>query len=220
MPSKAGFPIFSSTSPARIALLQGLLIAAIVVTALYVGREVLVPLALAILLSFVLTPPLLFLRRLRVPRVLGVATLVSAAFLIILAIGWLISREAAQLAIELPRYQSTLTEKISKITRSAADAPAIGKVMRALEEFDKSLRTQAGHIGGDNARSPEQVGENRKPVPVEFGNRTLGHLNCFSVWPARCFHRLPPAELFSCSSYYSSATRGLARQAHSPVRHL
>ncbi len=73
MPPKPGFPIFASTSPARITFLQGLLIAAIVVTALYVGREVLVPLALAILLSFVLTPPLLFLRRLGVPRALGVA---------------------------------------------------------------------------------------------------------------------------------------------------
>jgi hypothetical protein len=75
MPPKTSFPIFVSTSPTRIAFLQGLLIAAIVVTALYVGREVLVPLALAILLSFVLTPPLLFLRRLRVPRVLGIAIL-------------------------------------------------------------------------------------------------------------------------------------------------
>ena len=77
MEPKTGFPIFASTSPARTTFLQGLLIAAIVVTGLYVGREVLVPLALAILLSFILTPPLLFLRRLRVPRVVGVATMAA-----------------------------------------------------------------------------------------------------------------------------------------------
>ena len=67
------FPIFASSSEARTSTLQSLLIAAIVITGLYVAREVLLPLALAILLSFVLTPALLFLRRLKVPRVVSVA---------------------------------------------------------------------------------------------------------------------------------------------------
>ena len=50
------FQIFASSSEARTATLQGLLIAALVITGLYVAREVLLPLVLAILLSFVLTP--------------------------------------------------------------------------------------------------------------------------------------------------------------------
>ena len=56
------FPILASSSEARTTLLQGLLIAAIVVAGLRVAHEVFLPLAIAILLSFVLTPPLLFLR--------------------------------------------------------------------------------------------------------------------------------------------------------------
>ena len=169
MPPKTSFPIFVSTSPTRIAFLEGLLIAAIVVTALYVGREVLVPLALAILLSFVLTPPLLFLRRLRVPRVLGIAILVSSAFLLILALGWLVSGEATQLAVQLPRYQSTLAEKISMITKSAADAPGIRKVTEALEELQQELAHPKPETSVVTAPGPpEQVGEDRKPVPVEI----------------------------------------------------
>ncbi len=59
------FPIFSSSSSeVRSAAL--LLSGAIVITGLYVGREVLLPLTIAILLSFVLTPALLLLRRLKV----------------------------------------------------------------------------------------------------------------------------------------------------------
>ena len=74
-------PIFtSSSSDARTAALQGLLIGAIVIAGLYVGREVLLPIALAILLSFVLTPILLFLRRLKVPRIIGVMIVVTLAF--------------------------------------------------------------------------------------------------------------------------------------------
>ena len=169
MPPKSRFPVFASTSPGRYALLQGLLIAAIVVAALYVGREVLVPLALAILLSFVLTPPLLLLRRLGVPRALGVGILVSSAFLLILTLGWLMSREAAQFAVELPRYQGILNEKINKITKSAADAPGIRKITQALEELQQELANPRPDTSvGTVPVPPEQVGEDHKPVPVEI----------------------------------------------------
>ena len=66
MPTRLPFNL-SSSSDARTATLQGLLIGAIVIAGLYFGREVLLPLALAILLSFVLTPPLLLLRRIKLP---------------------------------------------------------------------------------------------------------------------------------------------------------
>jgi len=80
------------------------LIATIVIAGLYFGREVLLPLALAILLSFVLSPALLFLRRLKVPRLIGVGIVVALAFAVIFALGWLMSRQVTQLAEDLPRY--------------------------------------------------------------------------------------------------------------------
>src|SRR6478736_6788343 len=104
-------PLFaSSSSDSRADLLQGLLIGAIVIAGLYFGREVLLPLALAILLSFVLTPPLLLLRRIKLPRVVAVSIVVGASFAIILALGWVISHEVTQLASNLPSYQNTLSE--------------------------------------------------------------------------------------------------------------
>src|SRR5262249_55992679 len=92
--------------------LQGLLITTIVIAALYFMREILVPLALAILLSFVLTPPLLLLRRIKVPRVLAVGLVVGAAFLVIFVIGWLLSAQVTELAGELPKYQTVPPNKI------------------------------------------------------------------------------------------------------------
>ena len=71
MPPRSPFPLLSTPADARTAALQGLLITALVITGLYVARDVLVPLTLAILLAFVLTPPLLLLRRIKVPRVLA-----------------------------------------------------------------------------------------------------------------------------------------------------
>ena len=123
------FPIFSSSSEARTATLQGLLIGAIVIAGLYFGREVLLPLAFAILLSFVLTPALLFLRRLKVPRVIGVTIVVASAFAVIFALGWLISLQATQLAEALPRYQhssptrSPLCVKVPQLRRFSRRPP-------------------------------------------------------------------------------------------------
>ena len=133
------FPIFASSSEARTATLQSLLIAAIVITGLYVAREVLFPLALAILLSFVLTPAFLFLRRLKVPRVVGVAIVVTFAFALIFGLGWLMSQQATQLAGDLPSYQQVLADKISALRNSAASSPILEKTTDALKGLEREL---------------------------------------------------------------------------------
>ena len=132
------FPIVSSSSSeVRSATL--LLSGAIVITGLYVGREVLLPLAFAILLSFVLTPALLFLRRLKVPRVLGVTIVVASAFALIFALGWLISQQATQLAEDLPRYQHVLAVKIAALRKSAAASPVFEKAADAMRGLEREL---------------------------------------------------------------------------------
>jgi predicted PurR-regulated permease PerM len=111
MPPSSSLPLFSTSSDTRTAALQTLLIALIVIGALYLGREILLPLALAVLLSFVLTPPLLVLRRIKLPRVVAVGIVVIAAFAVIFALGWLLSREATQLAADLPSYRYALAQQ-------------------------------------------------------------------------------------------------------------
>jgi predicted PurR-regulated permease PerM len=162
------FPIFASSSEARTATLQSLLIAAIVITGLYVAREVLIPLALAIVLSFVLTPALLFLRRLKVPRVVGVAIVVVFAFALIFGLGWLMSQQATQLAGDLPRYQHVLAEKISALRKSAAGSPALEKATEAIKDLEQELAnpTPEPKVGAEP--SPPEQAEGRKPIPVEI----------------------------------------------------
>jgi len=163
------FPIFASSSEARTATLQSLLIAAIVITGLYVAREVLLPLALAILLSFVLTPALLFLRRLKLPRVIGVAIVVAFAFAVIFALGWLMSQQATQLAGDLPRYQHVLAEKISALRKSAAGSPALEKATEAVKGLERELTNPKPEPKvGTEPSPPEQMDEGRTPIPVEI----------------------------------------------------
>src|ERR1700761_3398596 len=87
----------------------------IIVSALYVGREIFVPVALAILLSFVLASPVSALQRMKVPRAIAVVGVVLFAFAIIFALGSLIAAQLNGLAGDLPRYQATIQSKIQSV---------------------------------------------------------------------------------------------------------
>ncbi len=67
--------------------LASLLLVVTLAGSLYLGRDILVPVALAILLSFVLLPAVRALRRLRVPRAAAVLVVVVLAFGILAAVG-------------------------------------------------------------------------------------------------------------------------------------
>ena len=82
--------------------LTGVIFGFVIIACLYFGREVLVPIALAVLMSFVLAPPVRLLQGWRVPRSLVVAVV---AFSAIFSLGGLMVMEVNQLASDLPRYQ-------------------------------------------------------------------------------------------------------------------
>jgi predicted PurR-regulated permease PerM len=161
--------MFSSGSDSRAALLQGLMIGALVVGTLYIAREVLLPLTLAILLSFVLTPLLLLLRKIKVPRVLAVIIVVTLAFAIIFGLGWMMSQQASQLAGDLPRYQHVLAEKIATLRKSAASSSTLEKAAGALKGIEDELNRSSAPPAPSAAPTPSLEDKNsNKPVLVQI----------------------------------------------------
>src|SRR5688572_29219065 len=88
--------------------------AVLVIVVLYWAQAVFVPLALAALLSFVLSPPTSWLERWvgRVPAVLIVVTLV---FVVLGLAGWGLARQMNNLASDLPRYRANIQAKIADV---------------------------------------------------------------------------------------------------------
>jgi len=169
MPPRSPFPMFSSSSDSRAALLQGLMIGALVVGTLYIAREVLLPLTLAILLSFVLTPLLLLLRKVKVPRVLAVVIVVTLAFAIIFGLGWMMSQQASQLAGDLPRYQHVLAEKIATLRKSASSSTTLEKAAGALKGIENELNQSSAPPAPSAAPTPSLEDKNpTKPIPVQI----------------------------------------------------
>jgi predicted PurR-regulated permease PerM len=113
---------------------------------LYSAQAVLVPLALAILVTFVLTPPVTWLQRWigRVPAVLLVGTLV---FAVLGLAGWGMTRQMNRLVEDLPGYRANIRAKIADI-RGAGKDSAVEKLQDTLEE----IKTELGDE--DAARRP------------------------------------------------------------------
>ena len=107
----------------------GALLAALVIAALYFGREILVPLALAILLGFVLSPAVTRLRRWRVPRVPAVLTVVLLALAVIGGSAGFMACEVRLLSAQLPTYQSTIQGKLEGL-RDSLQAPGMFEGLR------------------------------------------------------------------------------------------
>jgi predicted PurR-regulated permease PerM len=139
MTSKPVVPQTSEDVASLIGAVALAILGVIIVTALYVGREIFVPVALAILLSFVLASPVSALQRLRVPRGIAVVSVVLFAFVIIFALGSLIASQLSRLADDLPRYQATIQSKIQSVRGVTGGSTTLERAAGMLQDLGKEL---------------------------------------------------------------------------------
>ncbi len=150
----------AAVAPAETPGLSGLLtlaVAVVVVAGLYLGRTVLIPITLAVLLSFLLAPIVNLLRRIYFGRVLSVIVAVLLALSVILALGGLIGTQIAELARDVPQYAGTVRSKVEAVQGFATTR--MNLVMRRLGQ---SLDQPGGAAQPKPAPSAEP-----KPVQVE-----------------------------------------------------
>jgi predicted PurR-regulated permease PerM len=135
----------------------------VAVAALHFGREVLIPITLAVLLSFVLAPLVDLLRRLWLGRVLAVLLAVALALGAILFVGGLIGTQLAGLARDAPSYAATIEAKLA-----AVRGYTVGRFTEVMDSFGREL----GRVGADGAPAAAPTpaapaSEEPRPMPVE-----------------------------------------------------
>src|ERR1700681_4483090 len=139
MPETLPIRPWGVSSPVPGTSFTALLFAVVIVACLYIGREVLVPVALAVLMSFVLAPLVDLLQRWYVPRSLSVILVVLLAFAAVFSLGALMISQVNQLAGDLPRYQSTLREKIQSLRGPAAGTGTLERASEVLQNLSREL---------------------------------------------------------------------------------
>jgi predicted PurR-regulated permease PerM len=158
--------------------LNTMLIGVIVVATMYFAREVLMPVALAGILSFMLAPPVRMLQRLHVPRPLAVVLVALLAFAVIFALGRTLVREVTQLAEDLPKYQATIAQKIEGIRGGGARPGTLERARKVLSELDKQLEG-AKEKPGEGAQS--SGAGSLAPIPVEVHEPPGGPLQMLAT---------------------------------------
>ena len=108
-------------------------IIALVVAGLYWLQPVLIPLALSVLLTFLLSPVVSIFQRRGLGRVLSVLVTVLLALSILGGIGWTLTRQLVTLADELPRYSQNIHRRIADL-RGASKGSSVEKVQKAVED--------------------------------------------------------------------------------------
>jgi predicted PurR-regulated permease PerM len=144
----------------KLSLLVGLATLLLVLVFLYWTRVVLMPVAVAILLTFVLDPVVSLLQRPGLPRIPAVILVVVMAFFILGGIGWIVTWQFTTLAHELPQYTGNLKHKVADL-RGLGQSGVIEKLQQALEEA-LSQPTQATLPRRNSPRRTEP----EQPVPV------------------------------------------------------
>jgi len=111
----------------------GLIIATAV---LYLAADVLIPLALAVLLAFLLAPAVRRLERAKLGRIPATIIVSLLGFGIILGVGAIAATQAVSLAAKLPEYQQNIVNKIHAL-RHPDRRSTIGKAAEAIKDIEK-----------------------------------------------------------------------------------
>jgi predicted PurR-regulated permease PerM len=160
-PASAQLPLVAPSNRAT-----GILATTAILALLYVGRDVLLPITLAVILSLLIAPLVRRLRHMRLSPTLAVLVAVLTLTLSFAAVAAVIGVQVVRMAASLPQYEETIHEKLATLNDMT-----VGKL--------NALAGQAGFIidsrtdkkaAGPAARALQQRGsvEVKAPIPVEL----------------------------------------------------
>ena len=140
-----------------------------IVAILYFGHEVLVPVTLALLLTFLLAPLVELLRRLHFGRVGSVLLGVLLALGVVVAIGGVIGEQIADLSTDLPKYVQTVEGKVSTLRHYTVD-----RLGRLAESIGSHKGTSVPGSHAPSAAVPPPAQASSAPNPASETAAPLG----------------------------------------------
>jgi len=131
---RAVIPAGEVTAASRLLILVGIVV---VIAGLYFGRQVLIPLALAVVLAFLLTPFVALLEKGHFGRVPSVLAALVLSFALLTAAGWGVANQLMEILSHLPDYKANIHSKIQAI--SAPGSGGFSKARATVNDLSKEL---------------------------------------------------------------------------------
>jgi predicted PurR-regulated permease PerM len=131
------------------------------VAALYFGREVFLPIAVALLLTFAIAPVVSWLKRLGVPRIAAVIASVAGAFAALSLFSFVVATQVSDLAQNIPVYQINILTKVRALKENGFGGGIISRLGGVIERVGQEIDRQEPQL-------PSASGQpKRDPIPVE-----------------------------------------------------
>jgi predicted PurR-regulated permease PerM len=143
----------------------GLIAFVLVIAACYFGRQVFIPLALALVFSFLLTPFVSLLEKIRFSRVPAVITVLILSFLAVAAVTWGVAGQLVQIMGELPGYKANLDEKIRLLHTS--NSGSFSRATATVQDLSKELSALPGQISSAKQDKEQKTTHSVRPISVE-----------------------------------------------------
>src|SRR6266852_903203 len=121
-------------APPRLLILAALVLA---VGCLYWARAVFIPIALALLISFLLSPAVALVRRTGLGQIPAVVVVITLTLTLAIGLGWALFNQVTTLANDLPHYRATIARKIADVQRVGK-----GGALKNVEDTAKDLMEQ------------------------------------------------------------------------------
>lgn len=150
-------------------IVNGLFIFLSICAILYFGQQILIPIVLAILLSFLLSPLVRMLQKMKVPKTPAIIGVVLVAFILLFGVAAVVATTLTNLAGDLPHYESNLRDK----ARSLKFATSSGNTIETAANVLKDLQTELQKP----EQSPGTAIPSVKPIPVELRETSFGPLD-------------------------------------------
>jgi predicted PurR-regulated permease PerM len=139
----------------------------LVIGCLYVASAVLIPVTLAVLVTFLLTPPVSALQRRGFPRTPSVLLVLGAAGLLAVFFGTMLAAQFIQFSAELPTYEQNVIQRIDELQKSSKDSP-LARIQEFVEQISKkaAVDPESGIVDSDEESAVAVKVVDREGVPT------------------------------------------------------
>ena len=151
-----------STILPELKLMVGLVSSAVLIAALYFGRDILMPLCVAFLLGFILDPLVARLKRWGLPRPAAVIVVMVCLIAVIGLAGFFLGQQVSALSAEVPTYQTNMRLKLRAVSERLR---APGMFDGALKTFD-AVKTEVETSAVDGSATMPRKGVQASPTRV------------------------------------------------------
>jgi predicted PurR-regulated permease PerM len=152
-------PISDATVSSR---LLTLIASVVAIVGLYYGRQVLIPLALAVVLAFLLAPAVGWLEKCHLTRVPAVLVVLVLAFTAVASLGWIVTGQLMDIVDQFPSYKSNIHDKIQSVR--VPDGSRLKNATNTVSELSNEL-SAASESAAD--KKAGKTSSRSGPIPVQ-----------------------------------------------------